>query len=70
MTDTIESSQNILYGGPDCPTLDPDARSLGEVALKKFADNGDNVILVSVNHGTIVDMIIFSLEISRRVSSA
>lgn len=60
MTDIVESSQNILYGGPDSPTLCPDARSLGEVALQKFADNGDNVILVSLNY---VDMIRFSFKI-------
>lgn len=57
MTNSVESSQNILYGGPDSPTLDPDARSLGEVALKKLAENGDNVVLVSVNYG--IDIIRF-----------
>lgn len=63
MTDSVESSKNILYGGPDSPSLDPDARSMGEVALKKFADNGDNVVLVSVNYRMISDMIRYSFEI-------
>lgn len=37
----------VLYGGPDAPSIDPDARSLGETLLKKFAEHGEKNMFVS-----------------------
>lgn len=42
-----DNEKNILYGGPDPPLIDPEARSLGEVILKKLAVNENDVIFVS-----------------------
>lgn len=44
-----DNEKNILYGGPDPPMIDNDAKSLGEVILKKLAVNGNDVIFVSKN---------------------
>lgn len=42
------SEKNILYGGPEPPLIDAEAKSLGEVILKKLSANGDDVIFVSI----------------------
>lgn len=42
-----DNEKNILYGGPDPPLIDPEARSLGEVILKKLTVNENDVIFVS-----------------------
>lgn len=41
--------KNILYGGPDPPLIDEEAKSLGEVILKKLRDDADDVMFVSVD---------------------
>lgn len=44
---TLLNSEKVLYGGPDSPSIDTEAKSLGEVALKKLAENGNEITFVS-----------------------
>lgn len=38
--------ENILYGGPEPPSIDNQSKSLGEIVLKKLADDVDDVMFV------------------------
>lgn len=42
-----DNEKNILYGGPEPELIDAEAKSLGEVILKKLAANGNDVMFVS-----------------------
>lgn len=44
-----DNKKNILYGGPEPELIDAEAKSLGEVILKKLAANGNDVIFVSIS---------------------
>lgn len=41
------NEENIVYGGPEPPPIDSQSKSLGEVVLKKLADDGNEVMFVS-----------------------
>lgn len=43
-----DDENGILYGGPDLPLIEPDARSMGEVVLRRLAASGDAVVVVSI----------------------
>lgn len=43
-----DNAKNILYGGPEPELIDAEAKSFGEVILKKLTVNENNVIFVSI----------------------
>lgn len=43
---SVGDEENVLYGGPDCEVVEPDAQSLGEVAQRMLVSWGDRDIIV------------------------
>lgn len=43
------NEKNVLYGGPDAPSIDPVSKSLGEILLKKFASFENKNIFVCIS---------------------
>lgn len=43
---TMEASQNILYGGPDCEIVEADAGSLGDVVQRLLAASSEEESIV------------------------
>lgn len=46
--DEQQQDQHILYGGPEPELIDSTSRSLGEVILKKLAENETDAMFVSI----------------------
>lgn len=47
MASVLNEEHNVLYGGPECDLVEPDAQSLGEVAQRMLDALGDLEIIVS-----------------------
>lgn len=45
---SADNEKNILYGGPEPALIDGEAKSFGEVILRKLAVNGNDVMFVSI----------------------
>lgn len=58
----------VLYGGDELPLIEPDARSMGEVVLRRLAASGDAVVVVSILDSSSVNVVFigyFSNEYGR-----
>lgn len=73
--DEQQQDPHILYGGPEPELIDSTSRSLGEVILKKLAENGTDPMFVSILLGfhlrrVIISRLIFVVYVSSGVSQS